>query len=265
VVGVHADERDSLGRTLGAAAAATFFLLLGLSVVWFARKVADVQDSAVLAAFVIVPALLYVAIRGNLAELRAPGGWAATFVRVARSRVSAAGETLDVLDDVQIIEKESISGLTHRISTLQVDQPVLMTVTMGRSYSPAEIQGYLRTLSQFPRFRLVALLNGSGAFIGCISPSELAGLMRSESLGHGFLEAVRQGNAREVFRYPGMLRKIVPTSATNTDALFAMTTNNLSAIAVVDENRQLRGVVEREQLVSKLVLSLTDAAPGERQ
>ena len=61
-----------------------------------------------------------------------------------------------------------------------------------------------------------------------------------------------------------MLRQIVPTSATNADALSAMTANNLGAIAVLDEDRRLRGVVEREQLVSKLVLSLTDATQAER-
>src|SRR5262245_65116997 len=46
-------------RQISAVAGATLFLLLGLGVVWFASKVADVHDGAVLAAFVIVPALLY--------------------------------------------------------------------------------------------------------------------------------------------------------------------------------------------------------------
>jgi hypothetical protein len=261
---VQNDERDRLRRALGAAAEATFFLLIGLGVVWFARKVADVQDGAVLAAFVIVPALLYLALRGNLAELRGPGGWAATFVRVARTRVSAAGEALDVSEDVQIIEKESMSGLTNRVSTLESDQPILMTITLGKGYTDADIRGYLQTLSQFPRFRLVAFLDSSGAFIGCISPAELAGLMRSPALSGAFLGAVGRGDAREVFRFPGMLRKVVPTNATNAEALSAMTTNNLGAIAVVDEDRRLRGVVEREQIISKLVLSLTDVAQVER-
>jgi len=264
VFAVRRDERDGLRRALSAAAEASFFLLLGLGVVWFARKVADVQDGAVLAVLVIVPALLYLALRGNLAELRGPGGWAATFVRVARTRVSAAGEALDVSQDVQIIQKESMIGLTNRVSTLQPDQPILMTMTLGQGYTVADVQGYLQTLSQFPHFRLVVLLDGSGVFIGCISPAELAGLMRSQALSGSFLGAVARGDAREVRSYPGMLRQIVPTSATNADALSAMTANNLGAIAVLDEDRRLRGVVEREQLVSKLVLSLTDATQAER-
>ena len=87
--------------------------------------------------------------------------------------------------------------------------------------------------------------------------------MRSNALSGSFLQAVALGDAREVLRYPGILRNIVPTSATNADALSAMTASNLGAIAVLDEGRRLRGVVEREQLVSKLVLSLTDATQAE--
>jgi hypothetical protein len=248
-------------RQVNAAVAATFFLLLGVAVVWFAHKVAGIQDGAVLASLVIVPALLYIVLRGDLAELRAPGGWGATFVRVATSRVNAAGESLDVYGDVQVIEKESMAGLTNRVAALALDQPVLMTMTMGRLYTDADVRGYLDTLRQLPRFRLVALLKLSGEFIGCISPEELAGLMRTNALSSSFLSAIATGNEHEVFRYPGVLRKVLPARATNAEALSAMTALNLGAIAVVDDERHLRGVVEREQLMSRLLLSLT-ATPG---
>jgi CBS domain-containing protein len=78
------------------------------------------------------------------------------------------------------------------------------------------------------------------------------------------LSAVQQGDANQVFSFPGMLRKVVPPSATNAEALSAMTANNLEAIAVVGDDRKLQGVVEREQLVSKLVLSLTQASEFDR-
>ncbi len=254
--------RSQQGRS--AAAWATFFLLLGLGVVWFARKVADVQDGAVLASFVIVPALLYVVLRGDLAELRGPGGWAATFVRVASTRISAAGETLDVDQDVQIIQKEPTSALGRRTGGLKGTQPILMTMTLGRHYGVQELQRYLTTLSQFPRFRLIALLDGSGKFLGCSSPTELAALLQINGLGHAFVDAIGRADTEEVFSFPGTLRKVVPPSATNAEALSAMTGNNLDAIAVVGEDRKLRGVVEREQLVSKLILSLAGTSDLER-
>jgi hypothetical protein len=243
--------------TLAPAASATFFLLLGLGVVWFARAVADVTDGAVLASFVIVPALLYVVLRGDLAELKGPGGWAATFVRVATSKVRSAGEQV-TQEDVQIIEKETMGGLTARMNSLDMAEPVLLTITLGQRYTAADVQGYLETLSQFPRFRLVALLDGSGRFAGCTSPSQLAGLMRSGALSQAFLDAIAEGDEGTVFRYPGMLRKVVESHATNAEALAAMTAHNLDALAIVSEDRRLRGVAEREQIVSKLVLALAN-------
>lgn len=76
-------------------------------------------------------------------------------------------------------------------------------MTLGQGYTTGGVRGYLETLSQLPRFRLVAVLDASGRFVGCASPSQLAGLMRNEPLGRGFLEAVRRGDAREVFRFRG--------------------------------------------------------------
>jgi len=64
---VATNEDNLIRKSLGAAAGATFFLLLGLGVVWFARKVAGVNDGVVLSALVIIPALLYVVLRGDLA------------------------------------------------------------------------------------------------------------------------------------------------------------------------------------------------------
>jgi CBS-domain-containing membrane protein len=43
---------------------------------------------------------------------------------------------------------------------------------------------------------------------------------------------------------------------TNTQALSRMTALKLDTIALVDDRQHLLGVVEREQLVSKLLLSL---------
>jgi CBS domain-containing protein len=82
--------------------------------------------------------------------------------------------------------------------------------------------------------------------------------MRSGPLSAGFLAAIQQNDKRGVFRFPGMLQKVVPTDATNAEALAAMVEHNLDAIAVVSENRRLRGVAERDRLVSKLVVALAD-------
>jgi hypothetical protein len=137
-------------RSLAAAAGATFFLLLGLAVVWFARRIVGLNDGALLSVLVIVPALPYVVLRGDLAELRGPGGWGATF-RVTKATVSFGAQSLDTLDDPQLLEKGNISSLDDRVQALDRDQPVLMTVTLGEHYTSTILPARWRpTLRSWP-------------------------------------------------------------------------------------------------------------------
>ena len=61
----------------------------------------------------------------------------------------------------------------NRVRTLRDDPPILMTITLGKVYTKNDIKRCLETLSSFPRFRLVVLLDGSGVFVGCMSPVKL--------------------------------------------------------------------------------------------
>jgi hypothetical protein len=220
---MHDGSRWPLGPAIGA----TFFLLLGLGVVWSARKVAGVQDGAVLASFVIVPALLFVVLRGDLKELRGPGGWAATFVREARTRVIPAGGPIDVDEDVEIIGKESVGRLSERVKGTSPGGLVVMTMTIGRPYAISDVQIYLKTLRQFPRFHLVAFIDSSRAFLGCMSPARLEGLMQIEALGGSFLDAVERGDRSALKEFPGWGEHKVLPSATNAEALQKMTDDYL--------------------------------------
>lgn len=199
---------------------------------------------------VVVPALVYLVLRGDLAELRGPGGWAATFVQVARAEVSLTGDALIKIQDVDVRELQN-AALEEKTDAL-----VLMDMPLGQRYAADEVSEKLEFLSRSPRFRLVALVNQQGVFQGCISPSELKGLMQGEALSGGFLNAVAAANTKAVFRYPGTLQKVMVKGESSAEALSLMTAHNLDAVAVVDDAQHVLGVVEREQLVSHLILSL---------
>jgi CBS-domain-containing membrane protein len=177
---------------------------------------------------------------------------------------NAGGENRLNVEELQIIQKEGTNALTARLANIEPDQPVLMCLKVGRAYSAGDIESYLDILSQFPRFRLVALLKTGDEFVGCISPTELRALVRNEERSFRFEQAVRTGNAVDIKHFPGVATQFIRLEAMNVEPLSVMVANNLNAIAVVDQNRTLRGVVERELLVSKLVLSLagTSVASG---
>ena len=251
-------------RSTEAAIGAIVFLLLGLGVVWFARTVAGVTSSTVLSVLVIIPALLYVILRGDLAEFRGPGGWAATF-RVTNAAVTFSAQKFDVVTEAQIVRKGSLSELDRLTSRFDRSQPVLMTISMNGHYEVQAMERYLETFTSWPRFKLVAFLDESGRFLGCASASGFYRLIRNYQLAHEFLSIVGAGDQLEIFRYPGILKNVINTEATNAEALAAMDQHGLDALAVVDEDRHVKGIVEREQLMSTLILSMIKDATGNRQ
>ena len=188
----------------------------------------------------------------------------ATF-RVTKATVSFGAQNLDILDDPQLLAKGDVSDLGRRVRELNRDQPVLMTITLGEHYSVRAMENYLEQLTHLPRFRLVAFLDSSKGFIGCASPAGLLSLMQAPSLAQGFLDDVQDANVARVFRYPGMLKNVIRTGATNFQALEDMSRYGLNALAVVDDDRRVKGIVERDQLMSKLIRSLADDATRSRQ
>jgi len=174
-----ASGKPARGRWIGAATGALFFLLAGLGVVWFAKAVVGVASSTVLSVLVIITALLYVILRGDLAELRGPGGWIATF-RITNASVTFATQKFDIVADAQIIQKGSLDELDRLTSRFDHDQPVLMTVSMSKHYDINAMNRYLQTLSSWPSFNLVAFLDESQHFIGCASPSGFHSLIRNQ-------------------------------------------------------------------------------------
>ncbi len=256
--------RPKWPRSIEAALGAILFLLLGLGVVWFAKAVVEITSSAILSVLVIMPALLYVILRGDLAELRGPGGWAATF-KVTTATIAFAAQKFDMVTDAQIIPKGSLSELDRLTSRFERNQPMLMTVTMNAHYDVQAMERYLQTLTSWPRFKLVAFLDETGRFVGCASASGFYSLIQNHQLAREFLQIVQTGNEHGIFRYPGILKKIITPDATNAEALAVMDQYALDALAVVGEDRHLKGIIEREQLISKLILSLVNDVTGNRR
>ena len=257
-------KRPKLPRSIEAALGAILFLVLGLAVVWFAKAVAGITSSAILSVLVIMPALLYVILRGDLAELRGPGGWAATF-KVTTATVTFAAQKFNTVTGAQIISKGSLSELDRLTNQFDRNEPVLMTVTMHEHYDVQAMERYLQTLTNWPRFKLVAFLDETGHFVGCASASGFYSLLQNHQLAHEFLQIVQTGNTHGIFRYPGILKNVIKPDATNAEALAVMDQYALGALAVVGEDRLLKGIIEREQLISTLILSLVNDATRNRQ
>lgn len=241
----------------------SLFLILGLFVVWFTTMVLKVEGDAVLVSLLLAPVLVYVILSGRIKELRAPGGLAITFAATATESVTAVSETVQPSEeDMQIVAKEGVQALERKREKLNEAQPIVMTMVLGRGryYNREDTLRYIDVLSQFRSFRFVVFVDDSGRFVAYTPVSSFKGILRVPELGEHFIYAVNEGQMQDLFRFPGVVRETISTQSTNAEALREMTRQNLEALVVIDENRHLTGVVERKQVLSRMMLALTKEA-----
>jgi CBS domain-containing protein len=231
---------------------------LGMLVVRLAKSADASLESSVLIALVVLPLLVYLVSSGRLAEFKAPGGIEAKFVEAARESVTAASGTISY-ENPQIVARASVADLLKRTAG-EIDQsrPVVMTMTIASNgkYTVEHLEQYLDVMSQFRNFTTVVFLDREQRFIACMEAWALKQLVELPDLANEFVGLVNAGDQAGVLRYPGVLRKTISPTSTNVEALREMQAHNVDALVVVDEDWKLRGVVERYQVLSRLMLSL---------
>jgi predicted transcriptional regulator len=80
--------------------------------------------------------------------------------------------------------------------------------------------------------------------------------LNTPSMGQEFVRVINEGILQKLLSYPGIVQTTITTSTTNAEALRQMAEKNIGALVVTDKNNRLKGVTEREQVLSKLMLAL---------
>jgi hypothetical protein len=245
-------EFSALSRTL-------LFLLIAFIVLWIAKaKPFEVKEESLLIALLLLPVVIYVILSGRIQELKAPGGLEAKFSTVANQSISAASETVKPeTDELQSVLKESPNVLEQKVQDLDDSKPILMLMRLGtNSYDAEAARKYVEVLSQFRNFKFVVFLDHRKRFVGYMSAWSVKSLLQKTALGDEFIDAVNQGLAAQLMRYPGFETNTITTSWTNANALQEMVRKNVEALIVLDDKRLIEGVVEREQIVCLMMLSM---------
>ncbi|XIA62098.1 hypothetical protein ACFIOY_20740 [Bradyrhizobium sp. TZ2] len=203
----------------------------------------------------LLPLVAYFIASGKLTEFKAPGGIEARFAATAKDTVRPASETIAYDDPHRGAggwrpEAAGAEGTGNR--------PVaVMTMTIGGKvqYTLEDVVRYLDVLSQLRSFKLAVFLDGNKRVVAYMEAWVLKELVGQSELAGEFIELVNSGQIESVIGYPGIAKKTISTTSTNIDALREQE-QNLEALVVVDEQRMLRGAVERERVVTSMMLSL---------
>ncbi len=251
-------EQKTPHREIWAILVSILFLVLGFLAVWLAKRLLEFEGDAIFVTLILVPIIVYLIFSGRLTELKGPGGLEAKFVGIAEQSVELVSETIGPsVGDMEVVAKGGAGALQRQIYRLDESKPIILTLTLGREgyYKDVWIR-YMEALSQYRTFKFVVILDHENKFVAYIPSGTMLQILRMEALGDEFVRIINDGNIGELRRYPGVVTRTISTDSTNVDALREMTAQNLEALVVIDKDRNLKGVVEREQLISKMLLGI---------
>jgi len=250
-------RKAALKREALAIALTALFCGFGFLAIWIAKSKLGITQEVVYIAFLLLPILIYLIVVGRVLEFKV-FGTEAKFASVATQSIEPVSETIEPsVQDTQVVAKEGIKELQKRARHLDRSKPIILTLVLGKAayYEHRALEQYVEVLSQYPSFRGVMIVNEEGKFQVCFPSGAVVRILKSPD-GNEFVQDINQGQIDKLPRYPGALTKTLTKNSTNLEALQEMTTQNLDALIVVNEEGKLIGVVERNQLISKLLLAM---------
>jgi uncharacterized alkaline shock family protein YloU/CBS domain-containing protein len=268
------------------------FVGLGVAILWTITSWVNDKNTTlgdvVLALLLVMPILIYALISGRLTELRGPGGVEAKFTGVATRPVAeTASHDLVSFNQQQLAVGISEGDKAHkahladtlakrleqRVRRFTEVQPIVMTITIGLgSEKPNNTEGsnniedsghravlrkYVEQLARTRNFALVAFLDTKKDFVAYMPSRTIQNRLLDHGKREELFQVIEDDNREKLLEYPGVVRDKISPNTTNGEALRKMVTSNLDVIVVVDENNRLKGVVEREQVLARMVLTLT--------
>jgi CBS domain-containing protein len=251
-------------RDLIAGATAMLFAILGFAAIYVVAKVADVKDGAVLAVVLIVPALLYLMLSGRVNELKAPGGLEVRLAETANRTIPVHGKDTPAsalaYEELRAVETGRRESFVRRIRDITPTEPVILTITLGSGpIDGGAVANYAKGLTQFPRFRFVAIVDSAGHLISYMEERAFRHLIEADVVdAQELLNNIEQQNVGEIRESAGMIVDTVTPATSIADTLREMERLRLNALLVTEDSR-VRGIVERERLSNALLLSLIEA------
>jgi hypothetical protein len=236
------------------------FFILGLSSLWYISNYLNFVGDITPSFIILLPVLTYLILAGKIGELKGPGGLEAKFIKTGKAQIEPDLE-IKSWEDLEIVEKSGgplLKSIQDKIVNLDDSKPIILTLTVGSNrYDAGMVLNYVKALSQYKNFRFIVLLDFDERFVAYVQSQSMLQILENIGLGNEFITKINEGDIRDIQLYPGVITRTIDRSTSNIEALREMTEKNMSGLLVVD-NKKIVGVVEREQISSKLLLALSE-------
>ena len=229
------------------------FLAAGMSAIWFVHTVLGVTGDAILIALLVAPLVLYLTFSGRVREIAA-GNLSVKLDEASREPVDRAA-TQYVAADLG-----PRSDPTTPIIKTDPNRAQVVTLTHGGGqYERDEVLGRLRDLAAMSPVPFLIVLDERERVLAYMTYRLALDLLKRRERGDLFIKLVNAGDP-DVFDggggFSAVKTETLIHNATNAEALSTMEKTGLDALVVVDRKGRFRGIVERNHLLSRMMLAL---------
>jgi hypothetical protein len=237
-----------------------FFLALGFLALWLVKNVLKIEQDIVLASVAIIPILTYLIFSGRLSEMSLPGGTSLKLSEVLQKPLNRGDfftEQIEV-EPAYVLEKRGMSLLGHMFPD-DYARCIVLTMRLGsRGYDNRSILSYLKFFSQFRSFKVLVILDTDGKVFAYTSVWRASQFLEKEVKQNrdDFSEFINQKHTEGLRQRYELIIQTGHIGDTKLDTLKTMTRLRIDTLVVVDDARVLKGVVEREQVLSECILAL---------
>ena len=233
-------------------------LVLSTGLLFGLKRYAGGVNSAVFVALLLTPLLLYLSLSGRVQEFSGPGGWGAKFRDIAHNSVETTKILVDA-EPLQAMEKGGEGEIANRIAGLKPNVPNALVLSVGRGtyYVRDLIEKYLKALiAAGPATYVVFVDATTKQFVGSASGRQVLAALSDPAVAERFMHDLQVGGERP-FAGMGLVTESLSPEDSNVVALEKLVNTNADALVIVsDDGRRPIAVVDRNRLVTKLMLKL---------
>ena len=155
--------------------------------------------------------------------------------------------------------------LQNQLSTIDVGKPFYLSLKQGGiNYTKGALQYYINRLSSVRTFKFVIFLDQNFKYLGFMPHwtlnSILSGIDSEDDSaiekGENFMAVLNDSSRmNELVGFPEVIDELIYPDFTYSQALKKMKDLNIEALVVVNKDRTVKGLIERDQLISEMILS----------
>lgn len=254
------------GRERRSIIVSVLFLAAGIGAVWFVKTVLDIDGDAILVAVLLLPLVLYLVVSDRVSEIAA-GSLSVKLNIVSREPVGRLAAEY-VVTDLGPRSDPSVP-----IAKTDPNRPQVLTLTQGggrapgfmekRQYERAEVLNRLTALGAISPVPFLIVLDDRERVLAYMTYRSALDVLQRTERGDLFIDLVN-GSDPDSFDggggFSAVKTETLPENATNAEALATMEETGLDALVVVDRKGRFSGIVERDRVLSRMMLALVSPA-----